>query len=109
MPQSGKFGAAFGFALLAQGALADTTTYEFTARNNAAGPITVAVDGNVRCNIEAGKTCRLSVTREDAALTYSLAGGTPVSFDAGNLEATDLCNIDASGAHCVDTTGKPTN
>ena len=65
MPRFVKFGAALGFALFAQSALADTTTYEFTARNNSASLMTIAVDGKVSCSMEAGKTCRLSFTRED--------------------------------------------
>ena len=55
-----KFGAAFGFVLFTQSALADTTTYEFTAKNNSAAAMTVSIDGKVSCSIEAGKTCRLS-------------------------------------------------
>lgn len=104
-----KFGAAFGFILFTQSALADTTTYEFTAKNNSAAAMTVSIDGKVSCSIEAGKTCRLSFTHEDATLAYSLAGAAPVPFSAGNIEATDLCTIDAAGAHCVNATGQPTN
>jgi len=104
-----RFGVAFGFILFAQSTHADTTTYEFTAKNNSAGPMTIAIDGKVSCSIEAGKSCRLSFAREDVALTYSLAGGAPVAFSAGNIEATELCSIDNAGAHCFDPTGRPTN
>jgi hypothetical protein len=96
-------------ALLAQSALADTTTYEFTAKNNSSGPMTVLVDGKIGCSVPAGKSCRLSFTREDATLSFSRAGGAPAAFSTGNIEATDLCTFDAAGAHCVDSAGNPTN
>jgi len=69
----------------------------------------VLVDGKVDCSIPAGKSCRVSFKREDATLSYAIAGAAPATFSAGNIEATDLCEIDAAGAHCVDPTGKPTN
>lgn len=96
-------------AILAQPAFADTTTYEFTAVNKSVGPITVSADGKVGCAIEAGKSCRMKFANGDAALSYSLAGATNVSFTTGNIEAADVCNIDASGAHCADMNGHPTN
>ncbi len=109
MSRSLKFVAALGLVLLARSAAAETTSYEFTAKNNSAGPITVMVDGKVSCKIDAGKSCKLDFSREDATLAYALAGGAPVTFTTGNIEAADLCNIDATGAHCVDPTGHPTN
>jgi hypothetical protein len=102
-------GALLCSALLAGHAFADTTTYEFTAKNDSSGPMTVLVDGKVGCSVQAGKSCRLSFTREDATLSYALAGGAPAAFSAGNIEATDLCNFDAAGAHCVDSAGNRTN
>ena len=104
-----SLGALLCGALVAWSALADTTTYEFTTKNNSSGPMTILVDGKVRCKVDAGKSCRLSFTREDATLAYSLAGAAPTTFSAGNIEVTDLCNFDTAGAHCVDTTGQPTN
>jgi len=94
---------------MAGSAFADTTTYEFTAKNNSPGPMKVLVDGKLGCSIPAGKSCRVSFTREDAALSYAVADAAPATFNAGNIEATDLCNIDAAGAHCVDSAGNPTN
>lgn len=96
-------------AVFVQPASADTTTFEFTAINKSASPITVSADGKVGCAIEAGKSCRMKFANEDAALTYSLAGGAPVPFTTGNIEAADVCNIDAKGAHCLDMAGQPTN
>ncbi len=54
-----KFFTALSLVLLAQSAAAETTSYEFTAKNNSAGPITVMVDGKVSCQIDAGKFCKL--------------------------------------------------
>lgn len=90
-------------------AFADTTTFEFTAKNTSKGPMAVSVDGKVACSVDAGKSCRLSFTEEDAALAYSLAGAPPVPFTTGNIEAADVCNIDATGAHCMTPDGRPTN
>jgi hypothetical protein len=104
-----SFGALLSGALVAGSALADTTTYEFTAKNNATAPMKVLVDGKVGCSIPAGKSCRLSFTQEDATLSYAVADAAPSTFNAGNVEVTDLCNIDTAGAHCVDAAGKPTN
>ena len=98
-----------GFVFAAQSALADTTAYEFTAKNNSAVSMTITVDGKADCTLEAGQSCRLNFKREDATLAYSLVGAAPVSFTTGNSEAEDLCNIDTNGAHCVDTMGQPTN
>lgn len=69
----------------------------------------ILVDGKVDCSIPAGKSCRVSFTREDATLAYAVADAAPSTFSAGNIEATDLCDIDAVSAHCVDSAGKPTN
>ena len=109
MSRSMSLGALLCGMLLTQSAAGDTTTYEFTAKNNSSGPMTILVDGKIGCSIAAGKSCRLSFTREDATLSYSLAGAAPVTFGAGNIEATDLCSFDAAGAHCVDSAGQPTN
>ena len=104
-----SLGILLGGALVAGSALADTTTYEFTAKNNSAAAMQVLVDGKVGCSIPAGKSCRVSFKREDATLSYAVAGAAPATFNAGNVEATDLCNIDTAGAHCMDSAGNPTN
>jgi hypothetical protein len=104
-----KLAAVCAFVFAAQSAAADTTAYEFTAKNNSAASMTITVDGKASCTIDAGQSCRLNFKREDATLAYSLAGAAPVTFTTGNIEAADVCNIDASGAHCVDTMGQPTN
>ena len=109
MQRSIALGAFLCGALLAGSAFADTTTYEFTAKNNSTGPMKILVDGKVDCSIPAGKSCRVSFTREDATLAYAVADAAPSTFSAGNIEATDLCDIDAVSAHCVDSAGKPTN
>jgi len=60
--------------------------------------------------LAAGGTCTVTVKDEGQhTYAYSLAGGAAVSFQPGNLEAVDLCKIDAKGAHCVDPNGTATN
>jgi hypothetical protein len=100
---------ALAMTAIALPAFADTTTYEFTAKNTSKVSMTVSVDGKIACSADAGKSCRLSFAKGDAALAYSLAGASPVPFTTGNIEAADVCNIDASGAHCMTPDGQPTN
>jgi uncharacterized membrane protein len=96
-------------AMLASAAMAQEG-FTFKVENHSAGAVTVSVDGSSKCTLDPGKSCDVLVRDEDAhSFAYSLAGAAPVSFAPGNLEAVNLCSIDAKGAHCTDVDGKPTN
>lgn len=96
--------------VLCASAFAGDTAYAFKVEYASGGAASVTVDGKSACALAAGSTCTVTVKDEDAhAYAYSLAGGTAVSFQPGNLEAVDLCRIDAKGAHCADPSGTATN
>ena len=100
---------AVAFASLAfQPALAGTG-YAVVAQNDSAAPMIVTIDGKAGCSADAGKNCTLNFSDGASAFAYSLAGAAPVAFKPGNPEVVEVCHIDAKGAHCLDTMGKPTN
>ena len=97
-------------AALCAPALAQESGYAFKVKNASGGAAGVTVDGRSTCSLAADATCTVTVKDADQhAYAFSLAGGTPVSFQPGNLEMVDLCKIDVKGAHCIDTTGAATN
>ncbi len=108
----GKIGAAalaMSFVLCGS-AFAGDTAYEFRVENASGAAAGVTVDGKSACVLAVGGTCTVTLKDEGQhAYAYSLAGGVAVSFQPGNLEAVDLCKIDAKGAHCVDPNGTATN
>ena len=107
---SRRFGAAVvGLALLCGCPAVAGTGYQVMAQNDSAGPLTVSVDGKASCVADAGKSCAVTFEKDSAVLTYSLAGAPPIVLKPGNLEIVDTCHIDARGARCIDTMGKPTN
>jgi hypothetical protein len=90
-------------------AAADETGYAFKVENASAGAAAVTVDGKSVCDLAAGGRCTVTVSTDEHAYAFSLAGGAPKAFSPGNMEMVDVCKIDTSGIHCVDTTGVATN
>jgi hypothetical protein len=100
----------FCSAILAAGTAQAGTSYAFKVENGTSGPLSITVDAKSVCSLAAGETCTVSLPDEDAhAYAYAAADGTAVAFSPGNLEAVDLCKIEASGAHCTDAMGAATN
>lgn len=100
----------FTLGVLFAGPASAEEGFLFKVENDLSGTMTVSVDGTTKCTLEAGKRCEILLAEETGhAYSYSLAGGAPIAFDPGNLEATDLCRIGANGTRCTDPDGKPTN
>ena len=95
---------------LCASAQAEDTAFAFKVENASGGAATVMVDGKQSCALKAAATCTVMIKDTDAhTYAFALAGGAAVSFDPGNLEAVDLCKIDAKGVRCMDPAGTATN
>jgi len=91
-------------------AAADESAFAFKVENASGGPATVMVDGKQTCSLAQAAICTVTIKDTDAhTYAFALAGGASMSFEPGNLEAVDLCKIDAKGAHCMDPAGTATN
>jgi len=91
-------------------AFAQEATYAFKVENTSGKTAMVTLDGRQVCAMAAGESCTITVKDTNRhAYAFSLAGGGMIGFDPGNLEMTDICKIDARGAHCTDPAGSPTN
>jgi hypothetical protein len=88
-------------------ALAETG-YAFTVQNDSPSAMTVYADGKSECALDPGKSCRITVQNFEAKFSYA-NGRSRANFMPGNLEMTDVCRIDVSGARCTDPSGNATN
>src|SRR5438046_2658286 len=78
------------------------------AETGSPSAMTVYADGKSECALDPGKSCRITVQNFEAKFAYA-NGANRAAFMPGNLEMTDVCKIDGSGAHCTDPSGGATN
>jgi hypothetical protein len=100
------FTAVIAFTMFATAASAEEG-FAFTVQNDTGTAITVYANERSKCDLVPGGSCRITVPSEDTSFSYAKAGGARIAFSPGNLEAIDLCRLNANGeVHCVDPYGK---
>ena len=97
--------ALFALSMFATAAIAEEG-FAFTVQNDTGAAITVYANDRSKCELAPGASCRITVPSEDTSFAYAKAGGTRIAFSPGNLEAIDLCKLNADGGvHCVNPVG----